>query len=258
MTDQVQTSVATRANGTRVATLRMTAPRANALTLSLLQALNDALDSAEGVDAILLTGGRNFSTGGDVLAFLRQQEAGDARAYAQELVGRLQDLVYRLITLPALIVAAPRGAVTGGSCGLIFASDLVVGAPDVFLQAYYAKVGFAPDGGWTAILPERIGLGRTQTLLHADQRLDAQELRALGVLSDVSDRPEDAALALLDKDVMSARLTAKRLLWDAPRLSAVRARLDAETRAFVDRIEAPEVIAGMQRFVQAPKAATHA
>ncbi|KGF70528.1 hypothetical protein LL06_04600 [Hoeflea sp. BAL378] len=238
-------------DGGTCARLTMRAPRANALEPGLLADLARALDDAEAADAkvILLCGGPNFSSGGDVRAFQAACLSGEATAYAAEVVPALQALVLRLIAMKRLVVVAARGAITGGSAGLLFAADLAVLAPDAFVQPYYSRVGFAPDGGWTALLPERIGAGRALEWLQSDRRLSAEGLRAMSLATAVSDTPEADAEALASHGALGVRLAAKALIWDEARRESIHARLEAETASFLDRIARPETLRGMERFL---------
>ncbi|SFP97885.1 enoyl-CoA hydratase/isomerase family protein [Tranquillimonas alkanivorans] len=235
--------------------LELRAPRSNALEPGLLSDLRAAVRDAEVVapTILLLTAqGRNFSTGGDVAAFRDAAHAGRATEHADAVVPVLQDIVLRLVSLPSLVVTASRGAITGGSAGLLFASDLAVVAPDCFMQPYYARVGFAPDGGWTALLPDRVGAARALAWQVANSRLTAQDLHAHGLAHEIAEEPENHALALcarLAAHDAAAMIAAKQLIWDAARRAALKARLDAEARAFRERIARPETLAGMERFL---------
>ena len=122
--------------GGEVRRLTLTAPRANALTPELMDALRFAMDAVERdvPGALVLAGGRNFCSGGDVARFLAAAEAGEARAYAARLVPALQEVVLRLWSLPASVVVAARGAITGGGAGLLFAADCAVLAPGTFVD----------------------------------------------------------------------------------------------------------------------------
>lgn len=251
MTGPVATAWQETAAGEACVRITLAAPRANALEPGLLDALHAAFDrlEASGARRALIAGGRNFSSGGDVARFAEAAGRGAARAYASALVPRLQEAVARMLAMPVLFAVAARGAVTGGAAGLLFAADLAVLAPDAFVQPWYSEVGFAPDGGWTAVLPERIGAGRTQAWLLSNRRLAAPEAVAAGLAEAVDPEPEARALALLDRGDTGAALATKALVWDASRRAEVARRLAAETDAFLDRIGRPEVRAGMARFL---------
>ncbi|MDP2733875.1 MAG: enoyl-CoA hydratase/isomerase family protein [Hoeflea sp.] len=252
MTARVAAETIRLPDGALCARLTMAATRANALEPGLLGDLTAALDWAEAQDArvILMCGGRNFSSGGDVRAFHAASLSGDADAYAREVVPLLQTLVARLIAMPRLVVVAARGAITGGSAGLLFAADLAVLAPDAFVQPYYAQVGFAPDGGWTALLRERIGAGRALEWLQSDRRLSAAALCEAGLATAISGTPEAMAAELAANRDIGARLAIKALIWDEASRARINTRLEAETAAFLDRIIQPGTALGMSRFLE--------
>ncbi|GAA6162299.1 enoyl-CoA hydratase-related protein [Pelagimonas sp. KU-00592-HH] len=231
--------------------LKLSAPRANALEPVFLDIIRAAMDRIEATAprALVMTAGRNFCSGGDVARFFEAVKAGQGKAYTQSVVPVLQEIVLRLTALPAPVVIAARGANTGGGCGFLFASDLAVIHPTTFVQPYYARVGFAPDGGWTALLPERIGAGPALAWLQEDARKSCADLRALGLASHVSDTPEAKAFSLLDDVNLATLATAKTLVWDAERLARLDRRLKAETEAFFQRIDQPDTLQGMTAFL---------
>lgn len=236
--------------------ITLQAPRANALepeVLGDLHAALDALQQSGAQKALLRTAGRNFSSGGDVAGFYRAAQEGRAYVYADQVVPVLQDLVMRMIDMPVLFAAAMRGATTGGSGGLIFASDLVVAAQDAFLQPYYGVMGFAPDGGWTALLPDLIGAGPAQGWLHANLRHDADQLLALGLVQAVDDAAEERALALLEGTDAGTALATKAMIWTDERRARVRAGLDAETAAFRRLITRQDTLTRMAAFLTPKK-----
>ena len=237
-------------------TLRLNrAARCNALTGELLEALEEALDRAANAPpkGVILTGdGPHFSTGGDVAAFAKAVERGEGRAEATRVVGALHRVIMALLQLPVPVMVELRGATTGGSVGLVLASDMVAMHSTAFLQPFYSVVGFAPDGGWTAMLPERIGAGPAAAALMLNRRIGADEARALGLATELGDDPSAITArwrATLDGHRAGAMATAKALIWSAPRLARVRAGLDAEQAAFVARIEDEETKLGMRDFL---------
>ncbi|NDV00017.1 enoyl-CoA hydratase/isomerase family protein [Pseudoroseicyclus tamaricis] len=239
--------------------LTLCAPRANALTPELLDAIRAALDSVDraGPSTLIVAGGRNFCSGGDVARFLDAADRGMAKDYARQVVPALQEVVLRLFGLSATVAVAARGAITGGGAGLLFAADCAVLAPDAFVQPFYARMGFAPDGGWTALLPDRIGRAHAGAWIATDRRQDAEALKGLGICDAVDADPEAAALRLLDGTSAGTRIAAKRLLRDETTLKAVAAALDAETAAFLDRIDTPDVARRMADFVGVSRDAAH-
>lgn len=251
------------ASGRPYAAVRLNrSARANALGPELVDALAEAVEAVDESESRLLllsAEGRHFSTGGDVAGFAEAHRTGEAEPFADGLVGRLQDIVLALRRLPAIVVTAAQGAITGGAAGLVFASDLVVLADNAFIQPYYREVGFAPDGGWCALLSDLIGARRALALQLANRRLSADDALALGLAEAVvpANRLDAAAAGLLDdldRTAADALITAKRLVWDDRRLSALEQRLAAEKRAFVARIGLPETGSAMVRFLDRMKA----
>jgi hypothetical protein len=105
---------------------------------------------------------------------------GPGRVYADHVVGGLNRAILRLAALPCPVIAQVQGALTGGALGLVLAADLVAMDRAAFIQPYYVRVGFAPDGGWTAMLPARIGARRARAIQLLNTRLSALRRAALG------------------------------------------------------------------------------
>ena len=240
-----------------VAVLTLERPeRCNALSDDLLADLTAALERLETPRAVVLrASGRHFSTGGDVARFAQAVAAGDGRAYAQAVVGGLNRAILQLAALPCPVLAQVQGALTGGALGLMLAADLVAMERSAFVQPFYSVVGFAPDGGWTAMLPARIGAHRAREIQLLNQRITADQALAMGLAQSVSDDPAAVIagwLGTLRGHIPGAMAVTKRLTTDLPALEAA---LDAEREAFVERIESDEVRAGMARFLSALKGA---
>lgn len=229
----------------------------NSLTPGLLTALGEALDQAGTARAVVLTGaGRSFSSGGDVAAIREHGDSAEAlQTYCDQLVGGLNTIVLRLRELACPAIAAVNGPVTGGSLGLVLAADLTLMARSAFIQPYYAKMGFAPDGGWTALLPERIGRARTASWLALDTRIDADQALEMGLADRVvDDAGFDTALAgmlaTLKLHDVSVIATSRKLLDGQTGAGTLAQRLDAERSAFLVQIARPETAARMARFLE--------
>ncbi|MFM2280458.1 MAG: hypothetical protein RLZZ444_2689 [Pseudomonadota bacterium] len=231
--------------------------RTNALVPELVAALADAIRQAgsANVSALVLAGeGRFFSSGGDVGAFHAALD-GDIHAYAEAVVGGLQDLVLSLLAFPVPVIARIQGGVTGGAAGLMLAADLVALDHQAFIQPYYSMVGFAPDGGWTALLPERIGPARAASIQFLNRRIAAEEARSLGLADRIG--PVEALDGIVDEWLASiasksrlSLMATRKLIWDERRLETVRDRLAAEKQAFLDLIGRQETKEGMRRFLR--------
>jgi 2-(1,2-epoxy-1,2-dihydrophenyl)acetyl-CoA isomerase len=200
---------------------------------------------------VLQAEGRSFSTGGDVAAF-RAVPQGKRRAYADALLGDLNRAILMLLDLPCPLLGRVHGPITGGALGFLLACDLVAITPQTFLQSYYVDVGFSPDGGWCAMLPERIGMAAAREMQLLNRRVGPDEMLRLGLAQALDgniDRVIDGWLAILDTKVPSALTRTKRQLLQPARRVAIAAALDAERISFIDQIDSEETQAGMARFL---------
>ncbi len=240
-----------------VARLTLNRPaRHNSLVPELLADFHAALDHVEAAEifaVVLAANGRSFSTGGDLAGFAAVPRA-ERRAYADALVGSLHRAILRLLALPCPLLVRLHGPVTGGSCGLVFAADLVAVAPPAFFASYYVDVGFGPDGGWTVLLPEKIGIARAAAIQLLNRQIGPEAAVALGLATTASE-PDglDGQIAawiatLRGKDRASLRAT-RALLLPPQRIDAIRAGLERERARFLDLVDTPEAEAGMARFL---------
>jgi 2-(1,2-epoxy-1,2-dihydrophenyl)acetyl-CoA isomerase len=231
--------------------------RHNSLVPELLESLNRDVAQAAAADLralVLQAAGRSFSTGGDVAAFFAVPP-GERGAYADRIVGALNRAILALLDLPIPVIGRVHGPVTGGALGLVLACDLVAVTPAAFFQPYYVDVGFGPDGGWSAILPERIGAARARMVQLLNRRIGAADAVEWGIASVVVD-PEKLDrtiadwVATLDGKVASAVACAKARLLPAARRAAYEEGLEAERLSFVRQIASAAAHEGMARFLR--------
>ena len=239
------------------ATLTLNRPaRHNSLVPGLLEDLSEAIGSLDTDDLcclVLAANGRSFSTGGDVAGFA-DLPRGQRRIYADQLLGLLNRVILQLIDFPVPVIARVQGPVTGGSCALVFAADLAAFGPRAFVQSYYVDVGFAPDGGWTALLPERIGVTRAAAIQMLNRRIGAEEALALGLATRLAAEDDlDATIAdwttMLNAKVRSSLVATRALLTPPARRLALADALERERQRFLSLIETDETEAGMARFL---------
>lgn len=220
------------------------------LLIHLIDALNEVRATPTTRAVILRAAGRSFSTGGDIRAFW---EASDRiTAYADEIVGLLNQTMLTMIKLPQPIIGAVHGPVTGGSLGLVLACDIVLVSPEASFTPWYGPVGFAPDGGWKALLPEVIGQDRVDDILAANRSISAAEAVAWGIANEmvgVEMIHEEAALVA--RRIAGRTVGTERDLkaLGPGEVAALAARLEEERRAFVLQVATDEASAGMARYL---------
>lgn len=224
----------------------------NALVPALLAQVTAAMNHAAGDDAVravlLQSASDAFSIGGDMHAFNRHFP--DIRAYAKDIVGKLNQTMLAMIDLPKPIVTAVHGPVTGGSMGFVLASDLVLVSPQAVFKAHYPSAGFSPDGGWGVLLPRLIGARRAAECLLLNRSITAEQAVEWGI----ANRLVESAALLDDARKMALKIarypagtmrTSKQLLWRER--AQIAADLDLELAKFVELITAD----GTQQLVQA-------
>lgn len=236
-----------------VARLTLNRPeRHNSLVPDLIDSLNANLDriaTATDIHAVVLqAAGRSFSTGGDVAGF-HAIPRGQRRAYAESLVGGLNRAILALLRLPIPLIGRIHGPLTGGALGFLLACDLAAITPQAFIQPYYTEVGFSPDGGWTALLPARIGAQRAREIQLLNRRVTALEAVQLGLATTLVEAESlDSTIngwlvALKSKRPGSVARTKALLSVDYA------AGLQAEQQQFLEQIDNAEAEAGMARFL---------
>lgn len=190
-----------------IATITLNRPEAlNALTAEMVRALRDAatrLADDATVRCIVFTGaGRAFCAGGDIREFTAN--APRIGAFIRELSRVMHEAQMRLMTAPKPVIVSVNGAVAGGGFGLALSGDIVIAAESARFTSAYAKIGAAPDGGFSYLVPRAIGLRRAQELFFTDRTLTATEAQGLGLITRVV---PDASLAT-EVNALAAQLAA--------------------------------------------------
>jgi enoyl-CoA hydratase/carnithine racemase len=177
------------AGATRIVTLNR--PRArNALTLPMLAQMTRALDdaSADGsIRCVVLTGAEgHFCAGAD----LRQTFANDP-SFLDRLelyMDAFHAVVRGVVRCDKPTIAMMDGAAVGFGADLAFACDLRVAAKSAYVQEKFVDIGLMPDGGGTFWLPRLVGAARAMQMILLAERIDAEELARLGVVTRVVGR----------------------------------------------------------------------
>jgi len=230
------------------------AKRHNALVPELLLNLLEKLRSDECQEAgavMLRAEGHSFSTGGDLLAF--QQNRARIHDYATEVVELLNQAILAIYTHAAPFACSVQGQVTGGSLGFLLASDWVVMHHQASITPWYTKVGFSPDGGWIAMLPDIIGHQQAADWLAENTCHDADTCQNLGLVQQVVSTGGDAVAldwALQVATQQRGGRTRHHIFSSAdPRTLAF--RLERECKAFVEQVQTSQARDGIDLFLNA-------
>ena len=165
----------------------------NAMTFAMYDRLAAVCREANAdtqVQAVVLTGsGDAFVAGTDIGQFVDFKEASQALDYERRMdawLGAIEGV--RVPTIAAL-----RGPVVGGGLAIAAACDLRVAAPSARFGVPVARtLGNCFSAANLVRLAALVGLGRVKELVFTAGLIDAQEARAIGLVSEVV--PDEAGL----------------------------------------------------------------
>ena len=174
--------------------IRVDRPAArNAMTFVMydqIAALCRDVNADTTVKAVVLTGsGDAFVAGTDIAQFVDFKQASQALEYERRMdawLGAIEDV--RVPTIAAL-----RGPVVGGGLAIAAACDLRIAAPSARFGVPVARtLGNCFSAANLVRLAALVGLGRVKELVFTARLVDAQEARAIGLVTEVV--PEEDAL----------------------------------------------------------------
>ncbi|MFF7734477.1 enoyl-CoA hydratase-related protein [Streptomyces sp. NPDC007984] len=185
-----------------VRTLTLNRPhRRNAIDAELWEALREALAAAGGdrsVRALVLTGaGGAFCSGADIPDRV-------SSAHPLYRMRPLTEVTLLLHELPVPTVAKVTGAAVGAGWNLALGCDLVVATPQARFSQIFARRALSPDCGGSWLLPRLVGLQQAKRLALLAETIDAEEAKALGLVTWVTGTDEVDTFV----DDLTARLVA--------------------------------------------------
>jgi enoyl-CoA hydratase len=162
-----------------VATVVLDRPdKRNALSLELLQALEEAMSGLErssDVGVVLLTGSDPaFCAGLDL------NELGDSGQNAKSLtIGR----PWPQLSKP--VIAAVNGPAVTGGLELVLHCDIVVASELASFADTHGRVGMLPGWGMSVLLPQAIGIRRAKEMALTGNYVAAEQAREWGLVNRV-------------------------------------------------------------------------
>jgi len=228
--------------------LRLCRPKANIVDAEMIGALHAALERAKprstwrGV--LVDAEGPNFSFGASVEEHVASRCAG--------MLAALHALVLEMLAFPAPILVAVRGQCLGGGLEIALAAGPIFAAPDAKFGQPEMKLGvFAPAA--SVLLPYRINQPAAEDMLFSGRSVAAGEAQAIGLVREIANDPEAAALAYYHAhlhDKSAAALRCALLAARASMLREVPTRLAEVERLYLDRLMATrDANEGIEAFV---------
>ncbi|MDP6172884.1 MAG: cyclohexa-1,5-dienecarbonyl-CoA hydratase, partial [Rhodospirillales bacterium] len=228
--------------------LRLARPKANIVDAEMIGALEAALrDHARnaGLAAVVLDhAGPHFSFGASVQEHLPGQAA--------EMLTAIHRLIRAMLSYPQPILVVASGQCLGGGLEVATAGSLIFAGSDAAFGQPEIKVGvFAPAA--SCILPARIGQARAEDLLLSGRSIGAEQAMDWGLVAEIAEDPEAAALAYFDQHLASHSATVLRHATQAARedfAARVGVRLEAMEKIYLDGLmNTHDAIEGLQAFI---------
>jgi cyclohexa-1,5-dienecarbonyl-CoA hydratase len=233
----------------RLLRLRLDRPKANILDASLVGALEGAFvqqgGAAELRGVLIDASGAHFSFGASIEEHLPERCAA--------MLAGFHRLILRLFASPVPVLVAVRGQCLGGGLELASAGHLLFAAPDAKFGQPEIQIGvFAPAA--SCLLPERIGLAAAEDLLLSGRSIGADEASGMGLVTEIADDPEAAALGYFDRHLAPKSASSLRFATRAVRqgtIEKVSAKLAAvETMYLQDLMATQDAVEGLSAFIE--------
>ncbi len=190
----------------------------NALSPELITEISSALDEAvadSDVRVVILTGeGNTFCAGADLSYIQQLSEFGPEENLADSR--HLRDLLWKIYTLPKIVIAKVHGAALAGGCGLATVCDMIFASDDSQFGYTETAIGFIP-ALVSVFLTRKIGEQHARELLLSARKISAEEAYSLGMINAVVPCPELDAMVesyaqTIAKNSQSAISLTKQLL----------------------------------------------
>ncbi|MFU8863215.1 MAG: crotonase/enoyl-CoA hydratase family protein [Rhodobacterales bacterium] len=219
------TLVTTSKDANGIITLTLNDPETrNAISdLPMIEALLEALTAAnadpEGRVIILTGTGKAFSSGGNIKKMGKDQGLAASlpartRSNYRQGIQRLP-LAFEALDIP--VIAAVNGPAIGAGCDLTLMCDLRIAGESAIFAESFVKLGIVPGDGGAWLLPRVVGFSKACEMALTGDPVDAQEARAIGLVSkvvpdaDLLDAAHALALRIAANPTHAVRMT-KRLL----------------------------------------------
>jgi enoyl-CoA hydratase len=158
----------------------------NAISLTTMDQLNEALDGAEGARALVIKGAgdKAFVSGGD----LKELSAIRTEADAEAMARRMRSVCDRISNFPGPVLAALNGHALGGGAEVAVAADIRLAADDIKIGFNQVTLAIMPAWGGAERLAALVGKGKALLLAGTGTILGAAEAERVGLVDKVVPR----------------------------------------------------------------------
>jgi len=159
----------------KIATLTIESPPANALSVKLLESLDeqfDHLSKNENVKAVILKGeGKFFSAGADIKEFTSLQGAEDTVALGENG----QKVFKKIEDFPVPVIASIHGAALGGGLELALSCHIRIATKSALLGLPETTLGIIPGFAGTQRLPNVVGQAKATEMILTGEPIKGEE-----------------------------------------------------------------------------------
>jgi cyclohexa-1,5-dienecarbonyl-CoA hydratase len=228
--------------------VRLATPKANILDQAKFELLEDLFERAAAaveLKAILFEAeGPHFSFGASVEEHLPGSFETMIRTFHRVIRGALGSDV--------VCLAAVRGQCLGGALELVSVCSRIFASPDAMLGQPEIRLGVFPPVA-SVLLPDRIGRARAEDICLSGRILPADEAWRIGLVDELADDPESAAIDYFERHLAAHSAIGLRLAVRAARVGLAR-RFEDELRAaeelYLGELMATEdAVEGLEAFL---------
>jgi len=180
----VSDGVVTFAKAETIGTITLNRPPANSYDIDFMQALEGAIDAADGepqVKAVILRSAsdRFFSAGADIKAFMANSTEAN-----MAMIRTAHRALEKMALSPKVFVAAINGHALGGGLEMALACDLrFAGQGNYRLGLPEVTLGLLPGNGGTQRLPRLIGANKALEMMITGEAVPPADALRLGIVN---------------------------------------------------------------------------
>lgn len=198
----------------RVAVLTLNRPPANALSRSIILALDEQFNEIESdpsIKAVVIRGeGRFFSAGADIKEFTEVSSADEFSKLAKSG----QDVFTRIETFEKPVIASIHGAALGGGLELAMSCHIRIAEVGTKFGLPELNLGLIPGFAGTQRLPRLVGTPKATEMILTSEPVDAEDAYKWGLVNQVVPTGEGLthAIALANKITAKSSASVKAAL----------------------------------------------
>ena len=221
----------------------------NALTAAMYSELaeifSQQVTDASDINAVIITGGTDFTAGNDLADFLdNPPTASNAPVY---------EFMRALSNCPVPVIAAVNGVAVGIGTTLLLHCDFVYATANSMFMMPFINLAVVPEFASSLLLPMRTGYLKAAEMLLLGEKFDAATALQYGIINQIceAENLHATATATAEKLVSKPRLAliqSKALMRRDPEPLAQ--RIEIESELFSKMVAAPEAQAAINKILK--------